>query len=122
MRSLSFLLRKMLSEVTPGQQQLNREAYPPDGKRGPAVRLSRCSRGSSPVRSQSAKINFIPYNTVEGLEWSRPSRQEKFQSILRNHGVTATLRREKGHDIAAACGQLRLQIKRAEGEVRRMTA
>jgi hypothetical protein len=37
-------------------------------------------------------------------------------------GVVATLRREKGHDIAAACGQLRLQIKRAEGEVRRMTA
>jgi len=37
------------------------------------------------------------------------ARQEKFQSILRKAGVTATLRREKGHDIAAACGQLRLQ-------------
>ncbi|PYL71214.1 MAG: 23S rRNA (adenine(2503)-C(2))-methyltransferase RlmN [Verrucomicrobia bacterium] len=63
----------------------------------------------------SAKINLIPYNTVEGLEWSRPSRarQEKFQSTLREHGVTATLRREKGHDIAAACGQLRLQTKRS---------
>jgi 23S rRNA (adenine2503-C2)-methyltransferase len=67
------------------------------------------------ARRLSAKINLIPYNTVEGLDWSRPSRerQEKFQSILRNHGVTATLRREKGHDIAAACGQLRLQTKRA---------
>jgi 23S rRNA (adenine2503-C2)-methyltransferase len=54
-------------------------------------------------------------NTVEGLDWSRPSRprQEKFQSILREHGVAATLRREKGHDIAAACGQLRLQTKRS---------
>ena len=61
-----------------------------------------------------AKINLIPYNTVEGLEWSRPprARQERFQSILREHGVVATLRREKGHDIAAACGQLRLQTKR----------
>src|SRR6266481_9163176 len=61
----------------------------------------------------------LPYNTVEGLEWSRPSRarQEKFQSILRQHGVVATLRREKGHDIAAACGQLRLQTNRAEREV-----
>ena len=68
----------------------------------------------------SAKINLIPYNTVEGLEWSRPSRarQERFQSILRQHGVIATLRREKGHDIAAACGQLRLQTKQAEREVR----
>jgi 23S rRNA (adenine2503-C2)-methyltransferase len=41
------------------------------------------------------------------------ARQEKFQSILREHGVVATLRREKGHDIAAACGQLRLQTKRS---------
>ena len=72
------------------------------------------------ARRLSAKINLIPYNTVEGLEWSRPSRarQERFQSILREHSVVATLRREKGHDIAAACGQLRLQMKRAEREVR----
>ena len=68
------------------------------------------------ARRLSAKINLIPYNTVEGLEWSRPSRnrQEKFLRILREHGVVATLRREKGHDIEAACGQLRLQTKRAE--------
>jgi 23S rRNA (adenine2503-C2)-methyltransferase len=67
------------------------------------------------ARGLSAKINLIPYNTVEGLDWSRPprARQEKFQSILRNHGVVATLRREKGHDIAAACGQLRLQTSRS---------
>jgi hypothetical protein len=32
--------------------------------------------------------------------------------------MIATLRREKGHDIAAACGQLRLQTKKAEGAVR----
>jgi 23S rRNA (adenine2503-C2)-methyltransferase len=64
----------------------------------------------------SAKVNLIPYNTVEGLPWSRPSRnrQEKFLSILREAGIPATLRREKGHDIEAACGQLRLQAKREE--------
>jgi 23S rRNA (adenine2503-C2)-methyltransferase len=68
------------------------------------------------ARRLSAKINLIPYNTVEGLEWSRPprARQERFQAILREHGVVSTLRREKGHDIAAACGQLRLQTKRRE--------
>jgi 23S rRNA (adenine2503-C2)-methyltransferase len=62
----------------------------------------------------SAKVNLIPYNTVEGLPWSRPARdrQEKFLSILRSAEVAATLRREKGHDIEAACGQLRLQTKR----------
>ncbi len=68
------------------------------------------------ARSLSAKVNLIPYNTVEGLDWSRPPRekQERFLHILREHGAAATLRREKGHDIAAACGQLRLQTKKAE--------
>ena len=71
------------------------------------------------ARRLSAKVNLIPYNTVEGLEWSRPSRnrQENFLHILREHGVVATLRREKGHDIDAACGQLRLQTARAEREL-----
>ena len=68
------------------------------------------------ARRLFAKVNLLPYNTVEGLEWSRPSRnrQEKFLSILRAHKIPATLRREKGHDIDAACGQLRLQTSRNE--------
>jgi 23S rRNA (adenine2503-C2)-methyltransferase len=68
------------------------------------------------ARRIGARVNLIPYNTVEGLEWSRPSRekQERFLSVVRGHGIVATLRREKGHDIDAACGQLRLQTKRAE--------
>ena len=72
-----------------------------------------CDHTVLPQDCLSAKINLIPYNTVEGLDWSRPSRarQEKFQSMLREHGVIETLSREKGHDIAAACGQLRLQTK-----------
>jgi 23S rRNA (adenine2503-C2)-methyltransferase len=71
---------------------------------------------SKHARRLNAKVNLIPYNTVEGLSWSRPSgnRQHKFLSILREHGVAATLRREKGHDIEAACGQLRLQTKREQ--------
>jgi 23S rRNA (adenine2503-C2)-methyltransferase len=67
------------------------------------------------ARGLEAKVNLIPYNTVEGLGWERPSRerQQKFLAILRNAAVAATLRREKGHDIGAACGQLRLQTERA---------
>jgi len=63
-----------------------------------------------------AKVNLIPYNSVEGLEWRRPSAegQKNFLSVLRGGGVRATLRREKGNDIAAACGQLRLQTERGE--------
>jgi 23S rRNA (adenine2503-C2)-methyltransferase len=62
-----------------------------------------------------AHVNLIPYNTVQGLPWKRPSitRQERFADILRAADVSVTLRREKGHDIAAACGQLRLQTEKA---------
>jgi 23S rRNA (adenine2503-C2)-methyltransferase len=62
-----------------------------------------------------AKVNLIPYNTVEGLTWKRPSAEHchAFRNILRKANVTATLRLEKGHDIEAACGQLRL-IKETE--------
>jgi 23S rRNA (adenine2503-C2)-methyltransferase len=58
-----------------------------------------------------AKVNCIPYNAVEGLEWKRPSesRQDAFMAVLERARIPATIRREKGHDIAAACGQLRRQ-------------
>lgn len=71
------------------------------------------------ARSLRAKVNLIPYNTVEGLPWKRPeaSVQEGFLDLLRDRGVQATLRREKGHDIAAACGQLRLKQETVEGIV-----
>ncbi len=61
-----------------------------------------------------AKVNLIPYNKVEDLPWVRPTEQaqEAFLTALENRGVTATLRREKGHDIDAACGQLRLKTER----------
>jgi 23S rRNA (adenine2503-C2)-methyltransferase len=61
-----------------------------------------------------AKVNLIPYNTVEGLPWERPvpAVQEAFLAALEAQGVTATLRREKGGDIDAACGQLRLKTER----------
>jgi 23S rRNA (adenine2503-C2)-methyltransferase len=65
----------------------------------------------------SAKVNLIPYNTVDGLPWKRPSEaaQDAFQAILWDRGIQATIRREKGHDIDAACGQLRLQQETADG-------
>jgi 23S rRNA (adenine2503-C2)-methyltransferase len=69
------------------------------------------------ARKIQAKVNLIPYNTVEGLEWKRPSdtRCRAFREVLKNAGVTANLRLEKGHDIDAACGQLRLKQETAEG-------
>ncbi len=66
-----------------------------------------------------AKVNLIPYNTVQGLSWQRPAigHCQAFQRILTQAGVTATLRLEKGHDIEAACGQLRLMQETADGQL-----
>ena len=66
------------------------------------------------ARDLHAHVNIIPYNTVEGLPWKRPSitRQERFADILRDARISVTLRREKGHDIDAACGQLRLKTEK----------
>jgi 23S rRNA (adenine2503-C2)-methyltransferase len=65
-----------------------------------------------------AKVNLIPYNRVEGLPWERPSEeaQEAFLKVLEKQKVSATLRREKGGDIDAACGQLRLKTERELAE------
>jgi 23S rRNA (adenine2503-C2)-methyltransferase len=66
------------------------------------------------ARRLNAKVNLIPYNSVEGLPWERPNEaaQEAFLRALEKEKVTATLRREKGGDIDAACGQLRLRTER----------
>jgi 23S rRNA (adenine2503-C2)-methyltransferase len=66
------------------------------------------------ARRLHAKVNLIPYNKVEGLPWSRPDEksQNAFFAALEQEDVSATLRREKGHDIDAACGQLRLRTER----------
>lgn len=65
------------------------------------------------ARKLHAHVNCIPYNKVEGLEWKRPSitRQNKFVDILKKERVSVTIRREKGHSINAACGQLKLKTE-----------
>jgi 23S rRNA (adenine2503-C2)-methyltransferase len=76
------------------------------------------------ARRLNAKINLIPYNKVDGLPWERPTEevQEAFLSALERLGAKATLRREKGHDIDAACGQLRLRTERELASVDPATA
>jgi 23S rRNA (adenine2503-C2)-methyltransferase len=69
---------------------------------------------ASLARKLYAKVNLIPYNKVEGLEWERPGEEvcENFLAALEKEKIIATLRREKGHDIDAACGQLRLKTEK----------
>jgi 23S rRNA (adenine2503-C2)-methyltransferase len=53
-------------------------------------------------------VNLIPVNEFEGSEFRRPSegRVLEFQKILLDSGVTAIVRKSKGADVLAACGQL----------------
>ena len=71
-----------------------------------------------------AKVNLIPYNKVEGLPWERPTEpaQEAFLAALEKENAIATLRREKGHDIDAACGQLRLKTEQQMREAEAASA
>jgi 23S rRNA (adenine2503-C2)-methyltransferase len=76
--------------------------------------LEEARRLAALARGLRAKINLIPYNQVTGLDWRRPSeaQQESFLATVTAAGARATLRREKGHEIDAACGQLRLRTER----------
>ena len=78
--------------------------------------LEQAKKLSKAARSLNAKVNLIPYNTVDGLDWERPSEntQQDFLNVLTSNGIQSTLRKEKGHDIEAACGQLRLRKEKQE--------
>jgi 23S rRNA (adenine2503-C2)-methyltransferase len=60
-------------------------------------------------KSLRANVNLIRYNEVEGLVFKRPAAQSvmNFQEILRENHVNAHVRKSRGRDIDAACGQLR---------------
>src|SRR2546426_11837035 len=56
-----------------------------------------------------AKVNLIPFNEAEELEYRRPSDAvvAQFQQILADHHISAFIRKNRGNDISAACGQLK---------------
>ncbi|MEA5088155.1 23S rRNA (adenine(2503)-C(2))-methyltransferase RlmN [Solidesulfovibrio sp.] len=60
-----------------------------------------------------AKVNLIVYNATPGLPFRQPSPERvfAFQEILKAKGLVATVRKSKGADIAAACGQLRAETE-----------
>jgi 23S rRNA (adenine2503-C2)-methyltransferase len=60
------------------------------------------------LRGIPAKVNLIPFNEADELEYKRPSDEtvERFQNVLVEHNVSAFVRKNRGNDISAACGQL----------------
>jgi len=60
------------------------------------------------LKGMPAKVNLIPFNEAEELDYQRPSDEtiQRFQNILTKAGVDAFVRKNRGNDISAACGQL----------------
>jgi 23S rRNA (adenine2503-C2)-methyltransferase len=60
------------------------------------------------LHGHEAKVNLIPFNPFPGTDFRRSGREAiaAFRDHLNAHGVTATVRRTRGDDIDAACGQL----------------
>jgi len=65
-----------------------------------------------------SKVNIIMYNKVEGvgLNRAREDRLNHFMRILADRGVTATVRRSRGDDIDAGCGQLAIREGQPRGK------
>ena len=71
------------------------------------------------VRSvRKSKINLIVYNPSEGALYKAPTQQRilAFEKILWDAGITAVIRKSKGQDIDAACGQLKVRAEKEEGQ------
>jgi 23S rRNA (adenine2503-C2)-methyltransferase len=60
------------------------------------------------LAGMKAKVNLIPLNPAPGIEYTRPSdeRVERFAQILADRHMTVSVRKSRGRDIRAACGQL----------------
>jgi 23S rRNA (adenine2503-C2)-methyltransferase len=65
------------------------------------------------MHGRPAKLNLIPFNVFPGTRYRRsaPAAILKFRDILNDHGVIATVRKTRGDDIDAACGQLAGRVK-----------
>ena len=63
------------------------------------------------LKGMNCHVNLIPINKIENGKYTKSSIENimKFRDYLNDHGIVATIRRELGSDIEAACGQLRRQ-------------
>lgn len=68
------------------------------------------------IKGIKCHVNLIPVNYVPERNYVRTPRNQifKFEKILKEHGINVTIRREHGHDIDAACGQLRAKERKEE--------
>ena len=68
------------------------------------------------IKGMNCYVNLIPMNsTVNEFSRSTEEKSKKFFEVLNSNHINVTLRKEQGHDIDAACGQLR--IKKMQGKI-----
>ncbi len=88
--------------------------------------ISHADRLAALLCDRPAKVNLIPFNPFEGNEFERsaPDTIRRFQERLRSQGLVTTIRKTRGDDIDAACGQLagkvrdRLRVRLGEKKAR----
>lgn len=68
------------------------------------------------IKGIKCHVNLIPVNYVPERDYVRTPKEQifLFEKTLKQHGVNVTIRREQGHDIDAACGQLRAKERKEE--------
>lgn len=68
------------------------------------------------IKDLKCHVNLIPVNYVPERDYVRTPREQifRFEKTLKKAGINATIRREHGHDIDAACGQLRAKERKEE--------
>ena len=71
------------------------------------------------LRGRQAHVNLIPFNEVEGLPYRPPTQESlaRFTTLLREKGISVKVRKRKGSEIDAACGQLRRRVEQQAGAV-----
>lgn len=80
-----------------------------NASREDAIALSKLLSGLS------CKVNLIPFNPVSNFDFLPPADRDvkEFQKVIKNSGINSTIRVQRGADIDAACGQLRLRESEA---------
>ena len=76
-------------------------------------RIEHARQLASLLAGRKAHVNLIPWNDVEGLPYRRPHDDDlaRFTETLRRAGVSVKVRKRKGSEIDAACGQLRREVE-----------
>ncbi|MCL6584093.1 MAG: 23S rRNA (adenine(2503)-C(2))-methyltransferase RlmN [bacterium] len=114
--SLEYLLKALRDFPLPARQRFTIEYILIGGVNdSPEAARQLCRL----LRGIPCKINLIPYNPNPFLNFRECTEKslEQFQQILIQHHLTATVRRSRGRDIGAACGQLgyvRYRMRQAE--------